>query len=76
MNSLGFRQNLAKAGRRIIVWDSRKRGLNPQDLKNIKRIQGLAFQPEVYTRKISPPRAEINLLGQPQERMITQRKNP
>jgi hypothetical protein len=40
MNSLGFGQNLGKAGSKIMVWDSRKRGLNPQDLKTIKRIQG------------------------------------
>jgi hypothetical protein len=40
MNRWGIGQNLAKAGRRRIVWDSRKRGLNPQDLKTIKRTQG------------------------------------
>jgi hypothetical protein len=76
MNSLGFRQNLTKAGRKRIVRGSRKRGLNPQDLKTIRRIQGCDFLPEVYASRISPPRAEINLLDQPQERLITQRKNP
>jgi hypothetical protein len=40
MNSLGLRQNLARAGSKIIVRDSRKRGLNPQDLKTIIMIQG------------------------------------
>jgi hypothetical protein len=40
MNSLGFGQNLEKAGSRRIVQDFRKRGLNPQDLKTIKRTQG------------------------------------
>jgi hypothetical protein len=40
MNKLGIGQNLAKAGSRRIVLDSRKRGLNPQDLKTIKRTQG------------------------------------
>jgi hypothetical protein len=40
MNILGFEQNLAKAGSRRMVQDSRKRVLNPQDLKTIKRIQG------------------------------------
>jgi hypothetical protein len=29
-----------KVGRRRIVQDSRKRGLNPQDLKTIRRTQG------------------------------------
>jgi hypothetical protein len=37
---LGFEQNLRKAGSRRIVQDSRKMGLNPQDLKTIRRIQG------------------------------------
>jgi hypothetical protein len=37
---MGIRQNLAKDGSERIVWDSIKRGLNPQDLKNIKRTQG------------------------------------
>jgi hypothetical protein len=40
MNNLGFRKNLMKAGSRRIVQGSRKRGLNPQDLKIIRRIQG------------------------------------
>jgi hypothetical protein len=40
MNSLGIRKNLVKAGSRRIVQDSKKRGLNPQDLKTIKRTQG------------------------------------
>jgi hypothetical protein len=40
MNKLDIEQNLAKAGGRRIVRDSRKRGLNPQDLRTIKRTQG------------------------------------
>jgi hypothetical protein len=40
MNILGIEQNLMKAGSRRIVRDSRKRSLNPQDLKTIKRTQG------------------------------------
>jgi hypothetical protein len=40
MSSLGIGWNLVKAGSKRIVWDSRKRGLNPQDLKTIKRTQG------------------------------------
>jgi hypothetical protein len=40
MNILGFGQNLTKAGIKRIVRDSKKGGLNPQDLKTIKRIQG------------------------------------
>ena len=76
MNNLGFRQNLVKDGSKRIVWGSRKRSLNPQDLKTIRKIQGWAFLPEVYANIIYPPRAEINLLDRPQERLITQRKNP
>jgi hypothetical protein len=40
MNILGIGQNLVKARRRRIVWDSRKRDLNPQYLKTIKNTQG------------------------------------
>jgi hypothetical protein len=40
MNNMGIEQNLAKAGSKRIVQDSRKRGLNTQDLKTIKRTQG------------------------------------
>jgi hypothetical protein len=40
MNNLGIGQNLVKAGSRRIVRDSRKMGLNLQDLKIIKRTQG------------------------------------
>jgi hypothetical protein len=40
MNNWGIEQNLVKARSRRIVWDSRKRGLNPQDLKNKKMNQG------------------------------------
>jgi hypothetical protein len=76
MNNWGIEHNLVKAGGRRIVQDFRKRGLNPQDLKTIRRTQGCAFQLEVYTSRISPPRAEINLLDLPQERLITQRENP
>jgi hypothetical protein len=39
MNSLDIEQNLAKAGSRRIVQDFRKRGLNPQDLRTIRRTQ-------------------------------------
>jgi hypothetical protein len=30
----------------------------------------------VYISRISPPKAEINLMDLPQERLITQRENP
>jgi len=76
MNILGFRKNLVKDGRRRMVRDFRKRGLNPQDLKTIKSIQGWDFLLKVYTSKISPPRAEISLLVQPPQILIIQRKNP
>jgi hypothetical protein len=35
MNSLGVRQDLTRTGRRRVVWDSRRKGLNPQDLKTM-----------------------------------------
>jgi hypothetical protein len=40
MNSLGFKQNLTRTGRRKVVWDSRRRGLNPQYLRNMGRVLG------------------------------------
>jgi hypothetical protein len=39
MNSLGIEQNLAKDGNRRIVQDFKKRGLNPQDLRTVRRTQ-------------------------------------
>jgi hypothetical protein len=40
MNSSEVRQNLVRTGRRRVVQDSRRRGLNPQDLRTIGRILG------------------------------------
>jgi hypothetical protein len=71
MNSLGVRQDLTKTRRRGAVWDSRRRGLNPQDLRTMKNILEGAFLLEVYINKISPLKAEINLLRQSQKRPIT-----
>jgi hypothetical protein len=39
MNSSDIEQNLRKDGNKRIVRDFRKRGLNPQDLKTIRRTQ-------------------------------------
>ena len=69
-------KKLRNTSRRRVFRDSRRRGLNPQDLITIGRIIGWAFLPEVCINRISPPIVEINLLDQPQERLITQRKNP
>jgi hypothetical protein len=76
MNSLGIRRNLTRNGRRRIVQDSIRRGLNTQELRTTGRVLGRAFLLEVCTRRISPPRVEINLLEKPQEILITQRENP
>jgi hypothetical protein len=38
MNSLGIRKDLTSAGRRGVVWDSRRRGLNPQDVITMENI--------------------------------------
>jgi len=40
MNSSGIRQNLMRIGRRKVVRDSRRRGLNPQDLRSMGRVLG------------------------------------
>jgi hypothetical protein len=40
MNSSRVKQNLARTGRRRVVQDLRRRGLNPQDLRTIGRVLG------------------------------------
>jgi hypothetical protein len=62
MNSLGVRQDLTRTGRRGVVRDSRRRGLNPQYLRTMENILEGAFLLEVYIRKISLLKVEINLL--------------
>jgi hypothetical protein len=71
MNSLGVRQDPMRTGRRIIVRDYRRKGLNPQDLRTMETILEGAFLLEVYINKISPLKVEINLLRQSQQRLIT-----
>ena len=71
MNSSGIRQDLTRTGRRGVVQDSRRRGLNPQDLRTMERILGGAFLLEVYISKISPLKVEINPFRQSQQRPIT-----
>jgi hypothetical protein len=43
MNNLGIRQDLTRNGRKGVVWDSRRRGLNPQDSRTIENILEGAF---------------------------------
>jgi hypothetical protein len=62
MNSLGVRQDLMRTRRLEVVRDSRRNGLNPQHYKNMEMILEGAFLLEVYIRKISPLKVEINLL--------------
>jgi hypothetical protein len=38
MNILGVRQDLGRTRRRRVVRDSRRRGLNPQDLRTMENI--------------------------------------
>jgi hypothetical protein len=70
MNNLGVRQNPTKNGRRRVVQDSRRRDLNPQDLRTMKKILEGSFLLEVYINKISPLKVEINHLRQSQKRPI------
>jgi hypothetical protein len=70
MNNLGVRQNPTKNGRRMVVQDSRRRDLNPQDLRTMKKILEGSFLLEVYINKISPLKVEINHLRQSQKRPI------
>jgi hypothetical protein len=58
MNSLGVRRDPTSTGRRRIVRDSRRKGLNPQDLRTMEKILEGAFLLEVYIRKISPLKVE------------------
>ena len=71
MNSLGVRQDLTRTRRRGVVRDSRRRGLNPQDLRTMENILEGASLLEVYIKKISPLKVEIKLLRQSQKRLIT-----
>jgi hypothetical protein len=71
MNSLVIRQDLTRTGRRGVFQDSRRRGLNPQDLRTTENILEGSFLLEVYINKISPLKVEINLLRQSQKRLIT-----
>jgi hypothetical protein len=65
MNSLGARQDPTRDGRRRVVRDSRRKGLNPRDLRTMEKILGGAFLLEVYINKISPLKVEINLFRYP-----------
>jgi hypothetical protein len=56
--------------RRGLVRDFGRRGLNPQDLRNMEKILEGAFLLQVYIRKIPPIKVEINLLRQSQKRLI------
>ena len=71
MNSLGVRQDLMRTGRLGVVQDSIRKGLNPQDSRNMENILEGSFLLEVYIKKISPLKVEINLLRQSQKIPIT-----
>jgi hypothetical protein len=64
MNNLGVRQDPNKTERMGVVKDSRRRGLNPQDLRTMKNILEGAFLLQLYIRNISPLKVEIKLLRQ------------
>jgi hypothetical protein len=38
MRNSKIRQNLIRIGRRKVNWDSRRRGLNPQDLRIMGKV--------------------------------------
>jgi hypothetical protein len=71
MNSLGVRQHPTRIGRRRVVRDSRRKGLNPQDLRTMENILEGAFLLEVYINKIPPLKVEINIFRQSNQRPIT-----
>jgi hypothetical protein len=71
MNILGVRRVLTRTGKRGVVRDSKRRGLNPQDLITMESILEGSFLLELYINKISPLKVEINLLRQSQKRPIT-----
>jgi hypothetical protein len=62
MNNLGVRKDPMKTRRRGVLWDSRRRGLNPQYLRTMKNILEGSFLLEVYIRNFFPLKVEINLL--------------
>jgi hypothetical protein len=54
-----------RAGIRRVVWYSRRKCLNPRDLRTMEKILGGAFLLEVYINKISPLKVETNLFRYP-----------
>jgi hypothetical protein len=38
MRNSRIRHNLMRNGRRKVIWDSRRRGLNPQDLRTMGKF--------------------------------------
>jgi hypothetical protein len=76
MRNSRIRQNPIRTGRRKLIWDSRRRGLNPQDLRTMGKFLRLAFLLKVYINRIPHLRVIIDPLEQPHVRLITQRENP
>ena len=68
--------SLRNTSRRRVIRDSRRRGLNTQDLRTTGRVIEWVLLPEVCINRNSPPIVEINLLNQSHERLMTQRENP
>ena len=76
MSNSRIRQNLMKTGRRKLIWDSRRRGLNPHDLRTMGKFPRWTFVLKVHINIISHLKVVINPLEHPQARLITQRYNP
>jgi hypothetical protein len=55
-------QNLMKDGNQRIVEGFRKRGLNPQDLRTIRRTQEWNFHPGAYSSRTFPHRTKVKFL--------------
>jgi hypothetical protein len=76
MRNSRIRHNLMRIGRRNIITDSGRKGLNHLGLITMGRVLRRDFLIKVYINKISPLGVEINPLVQPQVKMTTQRENP
>jgi hypothetical protein len=54
----------------------KKKGFKSPRFKNYRKDSRMSLPTQSVHQRISPPRVEINLLDQPQERPTTQRRNP
>jgi hypothetical protein len=75
MRNSSTRQNLLRIGKRRENWDSRIRGLNPQDLRTMGKALRQSFPLKVCINLIFHIQVEINPLDKSQERLTTKGEN-